>query len=312
MWLIIGLTRVSVMSNLSLDLGMSPRQENLWQLTWRNFRHHRLALFSLVLLIMLASMALFANWIAPYDPNDIDPRNPRVVRGIPQAPSEKHLFGTDNYNRDLFSRALYGMRVSLGVGFFAMLISISVGVLVGALAGYTGGVVDNVLMRIVDIFLSVPSFILFLALNAILDPSIWNLILILGFFSWMDVARLVRAEILALKERDYVLAAHAVGVTPQRMILAHLIPNALAPIVVSATLVVPSAILSESALSYIGLGVPPPDASLGNMLEDAKAWMLTAWWMWVIPGTLISLIVLAFNFVGDGLRDAFDPTLHRR
>jgi len=256
-------------------------------------------------------MSLFAHEIAPYDPNDIDPRNPRVVRGIPQEPSTKHLLGTDNYNRDMFSRALYGMRVSLGVGFLAMLISISVGVLVGAVAGYTGGLLDNLLMRIVDVFLSVPSFILFLALNAILDPSIWNLIFILGFFSWMDVARLVRAEFLALKERDYVLAARAVGATPLRMILSHMLPNALAPIVVAATLVVPLAILSESALSYIGLGVPPPDASLGNMLEDAKAWMLTAWWMWVVPATLISVVVLAFNFIGDGLRDAFDPMLYR-
>lgn len=300
------------MNDEVLELGPSVRQEKLWQVTWRHFRKHRLALFSMVLLIILGLMALFADQIAPYDPNDIDPRNPRVVRGIPEEPSLKHPFGTDNYNRDLFSRALYGMRVSLGVGFLAMLISIAVGVLVGAVAGFVGGLPDNILMRIVDVFLSVPSFILFLALNAILDPSIWNLIFILGFFSWMDVARLVRAEVLAIKERDYVLAAQAVGVKPVRMILVHLLPNALAPIVVSATLVVPTAILSESALSYIGLGVPPPDASLGNMLEDAKAWMLTAWWMWVVPGALISVIVLAFNFVGDGLRDAFDPTLSRR
>jgi peptide/nickel transport system permease protein len=311
MWLTIGRTRVSDMNNPPLDLGVSPRQDNLWQLTWRSFRRHRLALLSLILLIVLGTMSLFAHEIAPYDPNDIDPRNPRVVRGIPQEPSTKHLLGTDNYNRDMFSRALYGMRVSLGVGFLAMLISISVGVLVGAVAGYTGGLLDNLLMRIVDVFLSVPSFILFLALNAILDPSIWNLIFILGFFSWMDVARLVRAEFLALKERDYVLAARAVGATPLRMILSHMLPNALAPIVVAATLVVPLAILSESALSYIGLGVPPPDASLGNMLEDAKAWMLTAWWMWVVPATLISVVVLAFNFIGDGLRDAFDPMLYR-
>lgn len=300
------------MNDQILDLAAPPRQDSLWQLTWRSFRQHRLALFSLGLLVVLGTMALFAHQIAPYDPNDIDPRDPRVVRGVPQGPSTKHLLGTDNYNRDLFSRVLYGMRVSLGVGFLAMLISIGVGVLVGALAGYAGGLLDNLLMRVVDVFLSVPSFILFLALNAILDPSIWNLVLILGFFSWMDVARLVRAEFLALKERDYVLAARAIGATPRRMIVWHMLPNALAPIVVAATLVVPTAILSESALSYIGLGVPPPDASLGNMLEDAKAWMLTAWWMWVVPATLISLIVLAFNFVGDGLRDAFDPTLHRR
>jgi peptide/nickel transport system permease protein len=307
-----GPTPVFVMSDSSVQLTTVSRQENLWLLTWRGFRRHRLALLSLVLLIALGTMAVFASQLAPYNPNDIDPRNPRVERGIPQAPSAKHLFGTDNYNRDIFSRALYGMRISLGVGFLAMAISISAGVFIGALAGYAGGLLDNILMRIADVFLSVPSFILFLALNAILEPSIWNLVLILGFFSWMDVARLVRAEFLALKERDYVLAARAVGAKPHRIILNHLLPNALAPIVVAATLVVPAAILSESALSYIGLGVPPPNASLGNMLEDAKSWMLTAWWMWVVPGTLISITVLAFNFVGDGLRDAFDPTLLRR
>lgn len=311
MLLITGLTHVFVMSNLTVNLNVSAYQESLWRLTWRSFRRHRLALISLVLLIVFGLMALFANVIAPYDPNDIDPRNPRVPRGIPQPPSTEHLFGTDNYNRDIFSRALYGMRVSLGVGFLAMLISIGIGVFVGAVAGFMGGILDDILMRLVDIFLSVPSFILFLALNAILDPSIWNLVMILGFFSWMDVARLVRAEFMALKERDYILAARSIGTKPYRIMLTHLLPNALAPIVVAATLVVPTAILSESALSYIGLGVPPPDASLGNMLEDAKAWMLTAWWMWVTPGVLISIIVLAFNFVGDGLRDAFDPTLSR-
>ncbi len=300
------------MNNSPLELDAQARHDNLWWLTWRNFRRHRLALFSLVLLLVLGTMALLANEIAPYNPNDIDPRDPHIVRGVPQAPSAEHIFGTDQYNRDVFSRALYGMRISLGVGFLAMLISISVGVLVGALAGYTGGMLDNLLMRVVDIFLSVPSFILFLALNAILTPSIWNLIFILGFFSWMDVARLVRAEFLALKERDYVLAVRSVGATPLRIVLWHMLPNALAPIVVSATLVVPAAILSESALSYIGLGVPPPDASLGNMLEDAKAWMMTAWWLWVSPAALIAIIVLAFNFVGDGLRDAFDPTLRHR
>lgn len=287
-------------------------QDNLWRMTWRNFRRHKLAVASLILLILFGTMAIFADQIAPYNPNAIDTNDPRVVRGTPQPPTIDHIFGTDQFNRDVFSRALFGMRISLGVGFMAMVISITVGTLIGVVAGFMGGIVDNVLMRIVDIFLSMPSFILFLALNAILEPSIWNLIFILGFFSWMDVARLVRAEILGLKERDFVTAAHSIGTGPRRIITSHLLPNALAPIIVAATLVVPSAILSESALSYIGLGVPPPDASLGNMLEDAKDWMLIAWWMWVVPGLLISVIVLAFNFVGDGLRDAFDPTLNRR
>ncbi|NWG15262.1 MAG: ABC transporter permease [Chloroflexi bacterium] len=301
------------MNESVVRLNTSPVQpENPWQLAWRHFRRHRLALSSAGVLAVFVLLALLANVVAPYNPNAIDPRNTSVKRGFPQAPSLEHPLGTDDFNRDLLSRALYGMQVSLAVGFFAMLITIAVGVTVGSLAGYAGGLVDNLFMRLADIFLAIPSFILFLALNALLSASIWNVVFILGLFSWMDVARLVRAEFLSLKERDFVMAARAIGVSPWRMITTHLMPNALAPVIVAATLAVPSAILSESALSFLGLGVPPPDASLGNLLQDAKAWMTSAWWLWVTPGVLISLIVLAFNFVGDGLRDSFDPTLYRR
>lgn len=285
--------------------------DNLWRITWRQFRKHRLAYFSLWLLVILCLMALFADQIAPYNPNDIDPRSAQVARGFPQPPEMTHLLGTDDFNRDILSRALYGMRISLAVGLLAMFIGLGVGILIGSLAGFTGGLIDNILMRIVDLFLSVPSFILFLALNAVLKPSIWNVVFIIGAFSWMDVARLVRAEFLTLKEREFVIAARAIGAPPRRMIFRHLLPNALAPIIVTATLAIPRAILDESALSFLGLGVPPPDASLGSMLQDAKAWLVTAWWMWIVPGTLVSLIVLAFNFMGDGLRDALDPTLTR-
>ncbi|MBZ0305133.1 MAG: ABC transporter permease [Anaerolineae bacterium] len=284
----------------------------MFRVMWRNFRRHKLAMLSLVILVVLAFLAVFAGQIAPYDPNDIDARAAQVTRGLPQKPSSEHLLGTDNFNRDILSRALYGMRISLSVGFLAMCISIGFGVLVGAISGYAGGILDNVLMRIVDVFLSVPSFILFLALNAILKPNIWNIIIILGVFSWMDISRLVRADFISLKERDFIVAARSIGASPQRIMLSHLLPNSLGSIVVSATLAVPAAILSESALSFIGLGVPPPDASLGSMLQNAKAWLLTAWWMWAAPGVMISFIVLAFNFVGDGLRDALDPTLIRR
>ncbi len=290
----------------------SLTHDSPWRLAWRQFRRHRLALGSAAVLSVFVVLALLAGIIAPYNPNAINPRDTTVRRGFPQPPSLEHPLGTDDFNRDLLSRALYGMRVSLVVGVFAMLITIAVGISVGALAGYAGGLIDNILMRLVDIFLSVPSFILFLALNALLAPSIWNVVLILGMFSWMDVARLVRAEFLSLKERDFVMAAQALGASPWRMMLSHLLPNAIAPVIVAATLAIPAAILSESALSFIGLGVPPPDASLGNLLQDAKAWMTTAWWLWVTPGVLISLIVLAFNFVGDGLRDSLDPTLYRR
>lgn len=300
------------MTNPPIELTQVHTADSLWRVAWRNFRRHKLAMLSLVLLVVLSLLAIFAPQISPHDPNDIDTRNPRVARGVPEAPTLDHPFGTDNFNRDILSRSLYGMRISLGVGFLAMLISIGFGLFIGAISGYTGGILDNVLMRIVDVFLSVPSFTLFLALNAILKPSIWNIILILGAFSWMDISRLVRADFISLKEREFVTAARSIGASPQRIMLAHLLPNSLGSIVVSATLAVPAAILSESALSFIGLGVPPPDASLGSMLQNAKAWLLVAWWMWAAPGALISLIVLAFNFVGDGLRDALDPTLIRR
>ncbi len=298
------------MINQVVDITHAP--DSMFKVMWRNFRRHKLAMLSLVLLVVMAFLAVFAGQIAPYDPNDIDPRAAQETRGLPQEPSSEHLLGTDNFNRDILSRALYGMRISLSVGFLAMCISIGFGVLVGAISGYAGGILDNILMRIVDVFLSVPSFILFLALNAILKPSIWNIIIILGVFSWMDISRLVRADFISLKERDFIVAARSIGASPQRIMLSHLLPNSLGSIVVSATLAVPAAILSESALSFIGLGVPPPDASLGSMLQNAKAWLLTAWWMWAAPGVMISLIVLAFNFVGDGLRDALDPTLIRR
>lgn len=310
MWPITGLTRESAMSNPVVEITHVP--DSLSKVMWRNFRRHRLAMLSLVILSVLAVLALLAPQLSPYDPNDIDPRTARETRGLPQSPSREHFFGTDNFNRDILSRSLYGMRISLLVGFLAMFISIGFGVLVGAISGYAGGILDNILMRVVDVFLSVPSFILFLALNALLKPNIWNIVLILGMFSWMDISRLVRADFMSLKEREFVVAARSIGVSPQRIVLVHLLPNALGAIVVAATLAVPTAILSEAALSFIGLGIRPPNASLGNMLHDAKAWLLIAWWMWAAPGALISLIVLAFNFVGDGLRDALDPTLIRR
>lgn len=289
----------------------APDTQSQSGLVWRQFRRHKLGFISFWLLIILLLMGLFAPQISPYNPNDIDPRAANVTRGFPQPPDAEHILGTDAFNRDLFSRALFGMRISLAVGLLSMTLGLAVGVAVGAVAGYAGGFIDAALMRLVDIFLSLPSFVLFLALNAILQPSIWNIVLIIGMFAWMDTARLVRAEFLTLKQRDYVLAAHAIGVTPMRMVLVHLLPNALAPIIVTATLAVPGAILAESALSFVGIGVPPPDASLGSMLQDAKAWLNSAWWMWLVPGLLISFIVLAFNFMGDALRDALDPTLRR-
>jgi peptide/nickel transport system permease protein len=299
------------MSEAVVRLQPPSAEQGLRWAAWRRFQRHRLAFVSLWILIVLSLLAIFAPQIAPYDPNDIDPRSQTVQRGFPQPPASDHLLGTDDFNRDLLSRVLFGLRISLAVGLLAMAVGLSLGVMIGAVAGYFGGAVDSVLMRVVDIFLSVPSFVLFLALNAVLQPSLWNVVFIIGSFGWMEIARLIRAEFLSLKQREFVLAAESIGVSPRRMILRHLLPNTLAPIIVTATLAVPGAILYESTLSFIGLGVPPPDASLGSMLQDARAWLNSAWWMWLTPGVTISLIVLAFNFMCDGLRDVLDPTLRR-
>jgi peptide/nickel transport system permease protein len=297
------------MSSTAVTLSQpSQKARSEWRLIWRQFRKHKLAVISAVLLIVLALVAIFADQIIPYDPNAIDAA---YARGRPQPPTAEHIFGTDNYGRDYFSRAIIGLRVSLFVAVSAVVFQILVGVVIGAVAGYFGGWVDNALMRFTDIFLSIPSFFLLLIVSGIFGGTIFTLILLIGLLSWMTVARLLRAEILSLKERDFVLAAQCIGVSGRRLVMQHLLPNALAPIIVSATLAVPYAILTESSLSFLGRGVPPPPASRGKMMEDAQQWLRTAWWMWVVPGSIISAIVLTFNFVGDGLRDAFDPRLRR-
>ncbi len=279
-----------------------------WLLVWRQFRKHRLATASAVLLLLLGITAVFTDQLTPYDPNAI---NAAYARGRPQPPTVEHPFGTDNYGRDYLSRAMVGGRVSLFVGVTAVVFQLVIGVTVGAAAGYFGGWVDNVLMRITDIFLSIPGFFLLLIISGVLEGTLLALIFVIGALNWMTVARLIRAEFLSLKQREFIEAARCIGVPGWRLVTRHLLPNALAPIIVAATLSVPYAILTESALSFLGLGVPPPHASLGKMLEEAQQWLRTAWWMWVVPGVIISMIVLAFNFVGDGLRDAFDPQLRR-
>jgi len=279
-----------------------------WKTIWRQFRRHRLALISAVLLLAMGLTAALADYVMPYDPNAI---NSSYARGKPQPPTDDHLLGTDNYGRDYLSRAIIGTRVSLIVSIAAVFFQLVIGVSIGAVAGYFGGWVDNMLMRITDIFLSIPGFFLLLIVSGLMGATLFTLIILIGALNWMTVARLLRAEFLSLKEREYVVAAHCIGVPGRRLVVQHLLPNALAPIIVAATLSIPYAILTESALSFLGRGVPPPNASLGSMLEGAQQWLRTAWWMWVVPGSIISLIVLSFNFVGDGLRDAFDPQLRR-
>jgi peptide/nickel transport system permease protein len=258
------------------------------------------------MLIFLMFVGVFADQLAPHDPNAI---NASYARGKPQPPSAEYLLGTDNYGRDYLARTMVGLRISLIVGVTAVAFQLVIGVTVGALSGYFGGGTDNFLMRVTDVFLAVPAFLLLLILSGILGGGMLSLIVAIGALNWMIVARLVRAEILSLKEREFVVAGRSIGVPAWRLILIYLLPNATGSIIVAATLAIPTAILTESALSFLGLGVPPPNASLGNLLGEAQQWIRTSWWIWIVPGVAISMTVLAFNFVGDGLRDALDPKL---
>lgn len=268
------------------------------------FKKNRLALIGLGIITILALLAIFAPFITPYDPSEFV-----GIIGTPQPPSLKHPFGTDVYGRDYFSRAIYGGRISLTVGLVAVSISVIIGTILGALSGYYGGIIDSLIMRLVDVMLSFPSFFLILTIQAILSPSIYNVMIVIGITSWMGVARLVRGQILSLKEIEFVESARAVGASDFRIIFRHILPNSLAPVIVAATLGVASAILIESALSFLGLGVQPPTPSWGNMLQDAQNYMRESWWLAFFPGILIAITVLSFNFLGDGLRDALDPRL---
>ncbi len=276
---------------------------------WFEFRKNWMAVAGLVFLIIIFIVAIFAKQIMPFDPLYIDPQ---YIKGVPSPPDAVHPWGTDEMGRDIFSRSVSGSRISLSVGFVAVGISTMIGVFLGSLAGFYGGRADNIIMRIADIFLSLPTFYLILTVNALLKPSIYNIMVIIGVFGWMGVSRLVRGEFMRIKEMDYITSARATGASNGRLILKHLLPNSVAPIIVSMTNKLPGAILLESGLSFLGLGTPPPAASWGNMLFDGKTWLHQSWWMWVPPGLLISVTVIAFNFLGDALRDSLDPLQRQR
>lgn len=287
------------------DVVKSP--ETQAKIVWRQFKRHKLALVGIVYLFLMLLLVLLGPYIIPHDPLE---QHPDYAFGIPQPPSSEYPLGTDSYGRDILSRLINGAQISLSVGFVAVGISTLIGIVLGSLAGYYSGLMDNVITRLADVFLSVPSFFLMMTVNAYLKQSIYNVMIIIGLFGWMSVTRLVRAEFLRLKEMDYISASRALGSSPGQLILRHLLPNALAPVIVSATIGIPLAILRESSLSFLGLGVPPPQASWGNMLFEARRWLNLAWWFWIPPGLMISMTVIAFNFVGDGLRDALDPSQH--
>jgi peptide/nickel transport system permease protein len=269
----------------------------------RRFSRNKLSVLSAITILLLITASILAPFIAPYDPTSID------VHNVLSPPSQKHLLGTDELGRDLLSRIIWGSRVSLKVGFVAVGIAILIGIIIGALSGFYGGWTDAILMRFVDIMLAFPTFFLILAVISILEQNIFTIMVVIGFTSWMDVARLVRAEFLSLKEKDFVSAARAVGASDKRLIFKHILPNALSPVFVAATFGVAGAILIESGLSFLGLGVQPPDPSWGNILTSGKDNIEVAWWLSLFPGFAILITVLSYNLVGEGLRDALDPRL---
>ncbi len=298
----------TTVNNQLLDRAARVQSRHYLVDVWRRFRRNYLALAGLIVLIVLVGAALAAPVISTGEPNKADLRPEMSLVG----PSLDHLFGTDDAGRDWFTRSLYGARVSLLVAFFAMAISIAIGTTVGCIAGFFGGWIDTLLMRLVEVLLSLPLFFLILIAQALLGPSIWNLTWVIGVTTWMNVSRIVRAETLSIMTTDFLDAANAIGVPPARRMIHYVVPNIIGSIIVAATLSIAYAILTEASLSYLGMGVPLPDASWGNMLQKGLTRLQTAPWLVLFPGLLISLTVLAFNFVGNGLRDAFDPlTRHR-
>ncbi len=272
---------------------------------WQRALKNRVTVVGGVVVAILFAVAVFAPWLAPFDPSDID------ASTILVGPSAEHWLGTDSLGRDVLSRMIFGARVSLLVGFVSVGIACAIGVPLGAVAGYFGGVVDTVVMRFVDLMLCFPSFFLILAVIAVLEQSIWNIMIVIGATSWMGVCRLVRAEFLSLREREFMVAARGLGQSPAKIIFRHGLPNAMAPVFVAFILGVASAILTESGLSFLGIGVPPPDPSWGNILTEGKATIEVAWWMSVYPGMAILVTVLGYNLLGEGLRDTLDPRLRQ-
>jgi len=289
---------------------------SLSQLTWRRFRRHKPAIIGLIVLVLLVFYALAGALVFSEKYSNFNETSLRL-----QAPSAKHPFGTDSIGRDVLARTIYGGQISLLICLTAVVVETFLGILVGALAGYYGGVVDSILMRITEAMLNIPEIFLLIVmakyfggkipeldvLGRTFSGSVVVIVLIIGVTSWMYLARIVRAQFLSLKENEFVLAARATGTSNLRIIFLHILPNSMAPIVVSATLGVANAILAEAYISFLGLGVQPPTATWGNMLDGANNYLESAPWLWFFPGLLILLTVLSINFLGDGLRDALDP-----
>ncbi|MCG1020105.1 oligopeptide ABC transporter permease [Sutcliffiella horikoshii] len=290
-------------NNQSLNPNVKKNPDTLTKITINKFMKNKLAVIGAVMLFIIITLALLAPWITQFEPQK------QSLLNKLQSPGGEHWLGTDRFGRDVFSRILFGARISLLVGFASVAGSITIGTVIGAVAGYFGGKVDAVLMRIVDVIISIPTIFLLITLVTIFQPGVDKLILIFALTGWTFTARLVRGEFLSLRSREFVLASKTIGTRSHTIIFSHILPNAMGPIIVSATLGVGGVILAESALSYLGLGIQPPTPSWGNMLQDAQNFtiMLKHWWYPLFPGLMILITVLSFNFVGDGLRDALDP-----
>ncbi len=288
---------------------MSATASGMWAITWRRFRVSRLAVIALVYVAFVSLLAISAPLIAssskssliPFGPNDVD-----VVNRL-QPPDAHHRFGTDELGRDVLSRMIHGARVSLTVGFLATVMSLIVGSFLGAIAGYYGGIADWIVSRLIEIVLCFPLLFVALAIVAFFGPSVWTIMIALGLTTWTNAARYIRGEFLRIREMEFAYAARASGASDSRIIFRHLLPNALAPVLVSASFGIAYAILTESALSFLGLGVPLPTATWGSILASAKQFIEYAWWLVVFPGVAIFLTVAAFNIIGDRFRDALDP-----
>lgn len=281
------------------------KKRSQWREVWRMLKKNKMALLGLGILVILVLLALFADVIADYDTVVIKQNLANRLKG----PSAEHWLGTDEFGRDIFARLVHGARVSLKVGIIAVGISIVLGGILGALAGFYGGRIDNIIMRIMDVFLAVPSILLAIAIVSALGPSIINLMVAISISSVPRYARIVRASVLSIRDQEFVEAARAIGANNARIIFRHIIPNSLAPVIVQGTLGVASAILSTAGLSFIGLGIQPPAPEWGSMLSGGRQYLRYAWWVTTFPGVAIMITILSLNLLGDGLRDALDPRL---
>lgn len=280
--------------------GLTEEKVESWgQITWRRFRRNKVAFGSMLLFIGIILIALLAPVIAPFDPN-------QTVGAFAASPSTTHLLGTDDVGRDVFSRLVYGSRVSLIVGIGSVLIYASIGIALGLLSGYFGGKVDSVIMRITEVFMAYPHFMIIMVIVSLIGPNMLTVMLVMGFMGWPPICRLVRGEVLKVKAMDYIASAIVTGYSPYTIVFKHILPNVLSPILVNATFGIASAILMEASLSFLGMGVQPPTASWGNMLTSAQSLTILSEepWRWIPPGIAILVAVLTINFLGDGLNEA--------